>query len=108
MPMDMEMKRIILKIRILGRIKKEKIYSYALIKEFEKMGFSKFIGSTLKNDTYNSLKVMEKSGYIKMTAKLSGGKVKNYYSITTSGSAALKQLGKMMKSTLKEADNILK
>ncbi len=106
--MDMDMKRIILKARILGRIKTGKTYSYALIKEFEHMGFSKFFGPALKNDTYNSLKVLEKAGYIKMTAKLDDGKVKHYYSITNSGSVAMKRLGKMMKSTLKEVDKVLK
>lgn len=106
--MDMDMKRIILKIRILGMIKKGKMYPYALIKEFESSGFCRFFGPTIKNDTYNSLKVLEKTGYIKMTAKMGDGKVKNYYSITSSGSMALKQLGKMMKSTLKDADKILR
>ncbi|MFI5412283.1 MAG: PadR family transcriptional regulator [Candidatus Micrarchaeales archaeon] len=106
--MPMEVKRVILKIRILGRVKAGKIYSYALIKEFEKSGFSEFFGPTLKNDTYNALKVLEKSNYIKMQAKIEGGKVKNYYTITKSGSETLKSVGKMMIGTMKEADKLFK
>jgi DNA-binding PadR family transcriptional regulator len=105
----MEAKRIILKVRILGRLMNGgKVYSYALIKEFDKMGFSAFYGPTLKNDIYNTLRVLEKSGYIRMQSKTEIGKVKNYYSITKSGRVALKSVGKMMISTVKEAGKLFK
>ncbi len=106
--MPMELKRVILKIRILGRLKIGDIYSYALIKEFEKSGFCDFFGPTIKNDTYNALKVLEKSGYIKMHVKLHGGRAQKYYKITREGSAALKSVGKMMISTMKEANKLFK
>lgn len=106
--MPMEMKRIILKIRLLGRIKAGKIYSYALIKEFEKSGFHHMYGPTLKNDTYNTLKVLEKSNYIKMTKKVEGGKVKKYYTITKPGIDAIKSVRKLMIGTIKQADKLFK
>ena len=107
--MPMEAKRIILKLRILGRLMEGgKVYSYALIKEFDKLGFGDFYGPTLKNDIYNTLRVLEKSGYIKMQAKIEGGKVKHYYSITKDGAIALKSVGKMMISTVKQAGKLFK
>jgi DNA-binding PadR family transcriptional regulator len=107
--MPMEAKRIILKIRILGRlVQGGRVYSYALIKEFDKMGFADFYGPTLKNDLYNTLRVLEKSGYIKMQAKMEGRKIKNYYSITKDGTIALKSVGKMMIGTVKQAGRLFK
>ncbi len=107
--MPMEAKRIILKLRILGRLRQGgKVYSYALIKEFDRMGFADFYGPTLKNDIYNTLRVLEKSGYIKMQAKTGKGKIKNYYSITKRGTTALKSVGRMMIGTMKEAGKLFK
>ncbi len=104
--MPMEAKRVIIKLRILGRLKAGKIYSYALIKEFEKSGFAEFYGPTLKNDTYNALHTLEKAKYIRLQTKVEGGKVKKYYTITQSGIAALKSVGKMMISTVKQASKL--
>lgn len=107
--MPMEAKRIILKIRILGRLKLGgRAYSYALIKEFDKMGFSKFYGPTLKNDIYNTLRTLDKAGYIKLSSKAERGKVKNYYTITKRGETALKSVGRMMIRTVRQADKVFK
>ncbi len=104
--MPMEAKRIILKIRILGRLKlRGKTYSYALIKEFEQFGL-KFYGPTLKNDMYNALRALEKAGYIKPSAKADGGKIKVYYTITPRGEKALKSVGKMMIQTVRQAGRL--
>ena len=105
--MPMEAKRIILKIRILGRLKQRgRTYSYALIKEFERRGFSKFYGPTLKNDMYNALRTLEKAGYIKPSSRAEGGKVKIYYTITERGEKALKSVGRMMMQTVKQAGRL--
>jgi DNA-binding PadR family transcriptional regulator len=106
--MPMELKRVILKARILGRLKHGKTYSYAMIKEFEGSGFAEFFGPTIKNDTYNALGVLIKAGYIKMQPKVEGGKVKNYYALTARGDAALKSIGKLMVRTLKEASRLFR
>jgi DNA-binding PadR family transcriptional regulator len=107
--MPMEAKRIILKIRILGRLKLGgPIYSYALIKEFNKEGFAKFYGITLKNDLYNALRVLEKSGYIKVASKVERGKVKNYYTITKRGSVALGSVGKMIIKSIGKAAKLFR
>jgi len=105
--MSKEMKRVVLKIRVLHRIMAGQIYSYALIKEFEKLGFGKFIGPTLKNDTYNVLKSLEKSGYITPITKMEKGRVKIYYSITKRGRVATASLFKLLKKSLSEASGLL-
>ncbi len=104
--MPMEMKRIILKIRLLSRIKSGKIYSYGLLKEFRDSHFSKMYGPTLKNDIYNTLKALERSNYIKSSSKVSNGKMKNYYTITAGGINAMNSVRKLMMSTVKEADKL--
>lgn len=107
--MPMEAKKIILKVRVLGRLMQGgKVYSYALIKEFSMQGFADFYGPTLKNDLYNTLRVLEKSGYIRLQAKVEKGKFKNYYTITKRGELALKSVGKMMVSTVKQAGKLFR
>ena len=105
--MPMEAKRVILKIRMLGMIKHEgEIYSYALVKKFTDTGFAAFYGPTLKNDVYNAMRVLEKTGYIRMHSKVEKGKVKNYYAVTARGDRIMKGVGKMMLATVKEANKL--
>ncbi|MCL5115111.1 MAG: PadR family transcriptional regulator [Candidatus Marsarchaeota archaeon] len=106
--MPMEAKRVIIKLRILGRLKIGRTYSYAIIKEFHKAGFADFYGPTLKNDTYNALNVLTKAGYIKLQHRVVSGKVKNYYVLTKLGDRTLKSVGKMMVSTIKEASRLFR
>lgn len=105
--MTRDMKRTVLKIRILMRIKAGKTYPYALIKEFEATHFNKFVGPTIKNDTYNSLNALEKSGYIRGVLKTEMGKTKRYYTITKRGIRASTSIKKMFGGMLKYADSML-
>ena len=99
--MTRDMRRTVLKLRILMRVKAGNIYPYALMKEFKKSNFSKFIGPTIKNDTYNSLNALEKSGYIKSVLKSENGKTKKYYAITKRGIKASASIKKVFGGMLK-------
>jgi DNA-binding PadR family transcriptional regulator len=105
--MTKEMRRTILKIRILMRIKKKKTYAYAILKEFGVGSFASFIGPKIKNDIYNSLSALEKSGYIKHSVKVTSTGIKKYYSITSKGIKASKTLKKAFEESMEYAMKIL-
>ncbi len=96
---------IALKLVLLKRIGRKEVYSYALLKELgAKSNFLKHLkhhGMNAKNDIYNTVKALEKSGYIKMDARIEGGRLKKYYSITKSGRTVLRQTRKILRSSVK-------
>jgi DNA-binding PadR family transcriptional regulator len=102
--MPLEIKHMVLRLRILARMKTGRVYPYSLIKEFEKTGFGKVMGPTLKNDVYNTLKALEKTDYVKITTKLEKGRVKHYYTLTKKGDNTFKEVVKIMISSAKEAN----
>ncbi len=105
--MTKEMRRTILKIRILMSIKKKRTYAYAILKEFGSGSFANFIGPTIKNDIYNSLSALEKSGYIKHSVSVTRSGVKKYYSITAKGLKTSKTLKDAFKESMEYAMKIL-
>ncbi|MDE1871501.1 MAG: PadR family transcriptional regulator [Candidatus Micrarchaeota archaeon] len=108
--MTKDMARTVLKIVLLKRIERGEIYSYALIKELNASRFSMFLkkySTDPKNDIYNTVKALEKSGYIKLDARIDGGKLKNYYKITAKGSNALKESKGLFMKSMRELVKIL-
>lgn len=95
------MRRLILQMRILVRIKYGKVYSYALVKELSSAHFSSFFGKGIKNDVYNTIKSLEKSGYIRVSVKRDGGRLKKYYTITKKGDEAIRSAMKVQKEAAK-------
>jgi DNA-binding PadR family transcriptional regulator len=95
---------IAMKLVLLKRISKGEIYSYALLKEIDqKSGFFGHLrrhGVGIKNDIYNTMKALEKSGYIRMDARIDNGRLKKYYSITKSGKDVLKQTRRILTSSM--------
>lgn len=101
-----EMRRLILRVRILVRIKAGKVYSYALMKEFSSGPFSRFMGRNIKNDVYNTIKSLEQSGYIRMSTKQEGGRPKKYYKLTKKGLVVLKSARGIQKEAAKELSKL--
>ena len=101
-----------LKLVLLKRIGQGEVYSYALLKELDKRGgFFKHLrhhGMNVKNDVYNTVKALEKSGYIRMKARIEGGRLKKYYSITMSGRRVLMQTTKVLKSSMRNLIEIMR
>lgn len=109
--MTKDMSRIILKLIVLKKIQKGEIYSYALIKEFDNPKIAALMkkhGMTVKNDVYNTVGALEKSGYIRVKAKVEEGRIKKYYYITDSGVNALRDAKLIFLQSMKGLVNILK
>jgi len=88
-----DMSHIVLKLIVLKRAEKGKVYPYELITELSKghaAGFMKKFCQDPKNDIYNTMNALEKSGYIKAVARIDGGRLKKYYTITKDGKDALR------------------
>jgi DNA-binding PadR family transcriptional regulator len=106
-----DMRHIILKLVLIHRISKGQIYSYALINELNNTKISKLLekkGMALKNDIYNTLSSLERSGYIKSKLKTEKGKVRNYYVLTQKGRKALTGFKTIFMKTMKEFINVMK
>jgi len=102
--------RIILKLILLRRIQKGDAYSYALIKELDNKKISHLLkkpNSSVKNDIYNTVNSLEKSGLIKVSTKVEGGRLKKYYSITNAGKAALKESKALFVRSMKDLMKIV-
>lgn len=101
-----EKKRIILRLRILRRIQVGKAYSYEISKEFGSGHLAKFFGKNIKNDVYNTINALESSGYIKVSTKVEGGRIKKYYSLTKKGSGVMKSAKRIMNDMAKEVTKL--
>jgi DNA-binding PadR family transcriptional regulator len=104
--MTKDVKRIILKFRLLHEISLKPTYSYELFEGIcHSAAASKFFGrskSEIKNDIYNTVNMLEKSGYIKSVTKIEGGKLKNYCYITPLGRKTLKKSGAFFIKSVKQ------
>ena len=88
--MTKDMYHLIMKLVILGSIKRREMYPYELINRVA-MHVPKYKGDKgeIKNDVYNTLAVLERIGYIRLEKKLVEGRVKNFYTITKKGNESL-------------------
>ncbi len=88
--MTKDMYHLIMKLVILGSIKRREMYPYELINRVA-MHVPKYKSdkSEIKNDVYNTLAVLERIGYIRLEKKLVEGRVKNFYTITKKGNESL-------------------
>jgi DNA-binding PadR family transcriptional regulator len=109
--MTKDMSHIVLKLMLLGRIKKKAIYSYALLKEInDSVLISHFItkhGGDIKNDVYNTVKALEKSGYIATRGKVEDGRFKKYYTITKEGRDALNDSKLLLLKSMKDIMKVI-
>lgn len=91
--LNKDMKKVMLKIRILRRIGRERVNSYALLNEFGKSRhLSRLFADKdeMKNEIYNTIKSLENSNYIESAKRTENGRQKNYYTLTKKGSGLLK------------------
>lgn len=107
--MTKDMARIILKLILLHKIQKAEAYSYALIKDFDNPRISRLLKKScgVKNDIYNTVKVLEKSGYIRSKAKKEDGRIKKYYYITKEGENAIEESKRLFLRSMRDLMKIL-
>lgn len=109
--LNKDMKKIMLKMRILRMIDKENIYSYAIVKKFAERPHSGRLFSSkraTKNEVYNTISALEKSGYIKQAGKSKSARAQNYYKTTSKGKSALASARKVFISSMKEVSHIFR
>ncbi len=108
--MSKDMRRMIFKLMLLSEIKEKKRYPYELI-ELMASQKAEFIGSKrseIKNDIYNIIRSLEKSGYVKLVSSSGKNRDKKYYRITPQGRDALLKSKKLMLSYMKELLRLIK
>ncbi len=105
-----DMRKTMLKMFILRRIKKDKVNSYALLKEVSDKVHSKrffYNSAEVKSELYNTIKSLENSSYIKVSKKIENGRLKNYYALTKEGNNVLESAKKIFVRNIKELTTIL-
>ena len=106
-----DMRHIILKLVLVQKISKGPVYSYALISKLNNTRISNLLnkkGMALKNDIYNTLSSLERSGYIKSTSKIEKGKNRNYYKLTPKGKRILAASRTLFMKTMTELINVMR
>ncbi len=101
--MTKDMYHLIMKLVILGKIKKgSSVYAYELINHVaQHVPKYRKDKMAIKNDIYNTLSKFERLGYVNQQKKLSGGKIKNFYTLTDKGEKALTESKKILKDAMK-------
>ncbi len=109
--MSKEMRRMIFKLILLSEIKEKKRYPYELIELMADSRKAKFIGSKrseIKNDIYNIIRGLEKSGYIRLVGNGKKTQDKKYYQITPQGRDALAKSKRLMLRYMHELVKLIK
>jgi len=109
--MSKEMRRMIFKLMLLSEIKEKKRYPYELIELMDDSRKAKFIGSKrseIKNDIYNIIRGLEKSGYIKLVNSSKNAQDKKYYQITPQGRNALMKSKRLMLKYMRELVKLIR
>lgn len=105
-----DMRHVILKVKILHCVAKHKTYAYSLIEKFNNSHMQMMLkksGAALKNDIYNNMKSLERSGYITSKTIVENRKMKVYYTITKKGKEANSQSKALFKNMIKELNDIM-
>jgi DNA-binding PadR family transcriptional regulator len=103
-----ELKRIKLKLIIMKKIRANKTYSYAILKDIEKMPFMAMLSDDgeIKNDVYNTIKALEHDGYIAPDPQTGSG-TRRGYKMTARGLKALTASGAVIKRALKDISQLM-
>lgn len=105
-----EMRSTMIKLFVLRRIGRSEMNSYTLMKEItENRRASGFFynESSIKNEIYNTINSLQKSGYLKSSQKIENGRLKNYYALTANGRELLKSARSIFEKNIKEMGSLL-
>ncbi|MEM3841294.1 MAG: helix-turn-helix transcriptional regulator [Candidatus Micrarchaeaceae archaeon] len=107
--MTKDMYHMIMKLVILGEIKKKKVYSYELINHVA-IHVPKYRSSKndVKNDVYNTLAMLEKLGYVSQKKTFYRDRVRNFYTLTKKGAMALAESKKIMSKAMADVTKQLR
>lgn len=100
-----DMKKVVIKMKVLKIIEIKKTYSYAIIKKIaESKHMAQFFGdiNTIRTEVYNTINILEKSGYIRLAKQSKTGRITNYYMITEKGRYVLNNARKVFVLSIKE------
>ena len=109
-PIKEEFKRMAIRFIILKKLSQNRVYAYSLLKEIRSMPHMDFFckdKNKLKNDIYNCLNALSKEGYIMVKQKKSGGKIRNYYSLTKKGMKSINEIKRNFETAVIRIKKIL-
>ncbi len=111
MIMTRNLRQFIIKMVLMVKIAHGHAYSYELVKELSMHGRMKHFvkdRQALKNEVYNNIASLEKSGFIKSVSASSTGRTRKYYALTPKGRAAIRAAKSGMADTIKSLSRMLR
>ncbi len=108
---DSEFKHMLIKFIVLKKVSTEDIYAYKLLKEVDKRPQIRFFCNDkrkLKSDIYNAINALSKDGYIKVSQKKVGSRIRNYYTLTKEGRKSIADIKENFEGAVRNIKKILK
>ncbi len=105
------LRQFIIKMVLMAKIAHGRTYSYELVKELSHHAkLKRFVKDrkTMKNEVYNNIASLEKSGLIKTVSASVHGSARKYYVLTPKGRAAIRAAKAGMAETVKSLSKILR
>lgn len=101
------LRKEMLRIIILNNLARHPGYPYELLKGIESKKVFVFEGLT-KNDLYNAISSLEKQGFIKGKAVMTGAKMQKFYEPTAKGKKIVLASRKAMVKSFTEVNKLMK
>lgn len=102
--------KMAIKLIIMIKIKKGITYPYAILKELEGSHIAEAHGlaiGDLKNDVYNTIKALQKEGYIEEVAGTGYSKTRKGYRLTRKGHSALREVKRAWKRAFNDIKQVI-
>ncbi|MGC8651942.1 MAG: PadR family transcriptional regulator [Candidatus Micrarchaeia archaeon] len=109
--MNNEFRHMLIKFIVLKKVSSEDTYAYKLLKDIEGLPQITFFckdKKKLKNDIYNAISALSKDGYIKVSQKRAGNKIRNYYALTSEGRKSIRGIKENFESAVRNIKRILR
>jgi DNA-binding PadR family transcriptional regulator len=106
-----DMKKVMMKVKVLKVIGANRMYSYAIINEIASSpSLAQFFScrEAIKDEVYNTINILEKAGYIRLARQSTTGRIVKYYEITKDGKSVLNGAKKVYTASIKEISNMFK
>jgi DNA-binding PadR family transcriptional regulator len=108
---DKDIRKGMLKIMILGYVRKHRTYPYQLLKAIRSL--TALHGNNMcrhltKNDVYNLTNSLENAGYLKSKVVLNGNKAKKVFTLTRRGKTVVKNKDKIISYMVVEMKRLAK
>jgi DNA-binding PadR family transcriptional regulator len=89
MGLDASFRQSMLKIMVMGHLKRHGAYPYAMLKHFKSVGWPG-LSKLKKSDIYNVINSLEEEGFVRYSVFMDGARMHKRYRLTAKGMKVMK------------------